>query len=135
MTQRDISRHVNPAESVEPALYAADVDGSAVDLQGFDAAFALLHAGAITDGNHAPEFQHADDDGTGSPDAGTWETVPAADLVGAWAAIADNDVQVVGYRGTRRHLRVSVTVTGDPATGGIYGATIVRGLATHNAFA
>jgi type IV pilus biogenesis protein CpaD/CtpE len=78
--------------------------------------------GTITDGTYA--FVIAD-----SPDNSNWTTVSSTYLSGSFAnatSAADDTVQEVGYLGTQRYIRVSVTVTGSPADGGPIAVSVIR---------
>ncbi|MDZ4250295.1 MAG: hypothetical protein U0990_09430 [Candidatus Nanopelagicales bacterium] len=101
-----------------PAARTSSATGSTIDLATYR--FPTVHAlvGTITDGTHVLDVEEADDDGTGTPD--TWADVAAADLLGAFATLASDVNQSVTYLGKKRFLRVNVTVTGGPATGGVY---------------
>lgn len=125
---RDIVSAVGAAHSLPPATRTAGESGAGVDLAEWDAAAVLVHVGSYTDGSHTVEVQEADDDGTGKPDA--WAAVAAADLDGAEpvidAAGDANRVFQLGYRGSKRHLRVRVSVA-TATSGATYGASIVRG--------
>lgn len=83
----------------------------------------LVNVGTVTDGTHTIQVQD-------SPNDSDWTAVADEFLQGAEPAItASNDVQVheIGYTGHQRYLRVVSTVTGAPATGGVYGAVILLG--------
>lgn len=124
----DLVSNIEAAHSLAPAERTADANGAGVDLAGSDAAVVVIHHGAWTDGTHTFQVEHADDDGSGAPD--TWSAVDDADLDGTEPTVdsaADDDtVTEIGYQGIRRHLRVTVSVTG-ATNGALYGATIVRG--------
>ncbi|MEU2075423.1 hypothetical protein [Streptomyces sp. NPDC013489] len=101
--------------------------GAAVDRMadkgGFRSALIVLHVGTVTDGTHTVEVQD-------SPNGSDWTAVADQFLQGAEPAItASNDERVheIGYTGHQRYLRVVVTASGSPSTGGIYGATILLG--------
>lgn len=101
--------------------------GTAVDRMtdegGFRSALVVVHTGTITDGTHTVEVQD-------SPNNSDWTAVDSTYLQGSEPAIgASNDDTIfeIGYTGHQRYLRVVITVSGSPATGGIYGATILLG--------
>lgn len=113
--------------TIAPALHAATVTGSTVDLlvQGDAArtAMVVINAGVVTDGTHTIAVQD-------SPDGTNWTAVADEFLQGTEPAItSSNDVQIheIGYTGHQRYLRVVSTVTGTPATGGLYSAAILLG--------
>lgn len=93
------------------------------DEGGFRSALIAVHAGVVTDGTHTVEVQD-------SPNNSDWTAVANEFLQGSEPAITsanDDRVHEIGYTGHQRYLRVVVTVSGAPATGGIYGATIALG--------
>lgn len=93
------------------------------DEGGFRSALVVVHAGTVTDGTHTVEVQD-------SPNGSDWTAVAAEYLQGSEPAITsanDDRIHEIGYTGHQRYLRVVVTVSGSPATGGIYGASILLG--------
>lgn len=105
------------------------VNGTALDLwtnsvarQKFGGALCVVTSGTITDGTHTVEVQESDDNSS-------FTAVADADLQGTEPAIGaanDNVVYEIGYRGTKRYLRVAVVTTG-ATTGGTFGANIILG--------
>lgn len=116
---RDLQSKIDPVRSVAPGAHTATVNGSGVDLQGFNSAAVVFDPGTITDGTHTPKLQESDDNSA-------WSDVAAADQVGTLAALASDTLQKVGYKGVKRYIRAVVTVSGATA-GGVYGAQVVRG--------
>ncbi|GHH87818.1 hypothetical protein [Streptomyces capitiformicae] len=93
------------------------------DEGGFRSALVVVSTGTITDGTHTVEVQDSDN-------GSSWAAVADEFLQGSEPAIGashDDTVFEVGYTGHRRYLRVVITVSGTPATGGIYGAVILLG--------
>ncbi|WP_411090794.1 hypothetical protein [Streptomyces sp. 049-1] len=133
--KRTVYHHVRARATLAVALRDATANGSSVDrkLSGasgtnewYGSAMLLVHTGTITDGSHAIKLQDSDN-GT------DWTDVPASRLQGAQPTIAgtdDDKVYEVGYTGNARYLRAVTTVSGSPATGGTYGATILLGFPT-----
>lgn len=124
---KDGKARIEVEQTIRPQAATANVTGETVDLVGWDAAAVVIDLGAWTDGTHTFEVQHAEDDGTGSPD--TWEAAAAADLDGTEpvvdAADEDNTTHTIGYKGRRRFLRVNATVA-SATTGAVYAATVVK---------
>ncbi len=121
---QDLYNEISIAQSLGPAARTASANGTGVDLQGFDAAVVVVETGTITDGTHTIEVQE-------SADNSTFTAVADADLQGAEPAIGaanDNVVYEIGYLGTKRYIRATVTVAG-ATTGGVYAAHVVRGRA------
>jgi len=106
------------------------VNGTAIDLwsntvadQVFRSALAVVQTGTITDGTHTVEVQESDDNSS-------FSAVADADLQGSEPAIGaanDNVVYEIGYRGTKRYIRVTV-VTSGATTGGTFGAVLILGI-------
>jgi len=106
------------------------VNGTAIDLwsntvgdQVFRSALAVVQTGTITDGTHTVEVQESDDNSS-------FTAVADADLQGSEPAIGaanDNVVYEIGYRGTKRYIRVTV-VTSGATTGGTFGAVLILGI-------
>jgi hypothetical protein len=121
--QRDIDKDISVASTQLPNVRTTSADGVTVDLAGYRAAAFVAHLGTITDGTFAFDPEHSDN-GT------DWDNIPAAQLSGSFAngtSSADDRVQEVGYLGTKRYVRVNLTVSGSPSTGGAVGVTVVRG--------
>jgi hypothetical protein len=95
-------------------------DGTGVAWGECRSAMAVIVAGTITDGNFAFELQDSDDNSS-------YTAVANAFLDGTEPTLDSGDsdtVTVIGYKGTRKYLRVSVTTTAT-TTGGLVGALIV----------
>jgi len=116
---RDLKSNVDVAQSLPAKATTSTTSGTGVDLQGYNSAMVLIDPGTITDGTHTPKLQE-------SADNSTFTDVAAGDLQGSFVAITSNTVQRVGYVGVERYVRVVTTVSG-ATTGGVYGASIVRG--------
>lgn len=115
---RDVKSMNDFVTSIAPAAITATTSGSSVDLRGYQGAQAVIVAGTITDGTHTPKLQESDD-------GSSWSDVAASDLQGAFAGLASDTVQRVGYLGGKRFVRAVSTVTGATA-GGVYAAIIHR---------
>lgn len=93
------------------------------DEGGFRSALVVLHVGTVTDGTHTVEVQD-------SPNNSDWTAVANEFLQGTEPALTssnDERMHEIGYIGHQRYLRVVVTASGSPSTGGVYGATILLG--------
>jgi len=122
MSNRQLSSRLSIEQSLTPAARTANTTGTGVDLAGFHSAAVYIITGAITDGTHTFEVQESDDNTT-------FTAVADSDLHGTEPAVGatdDNKVYEIGYKGKKRYIRVSVTVT-SATTGGVYGAFVVRG--------
>jgi len=110
------------AQSLAPAARTATANGTAVDLSGFNSATFIVDAGAWTDGTHTFKAQESDNNSD-------WSDVAAGDLNGTFTAITSatqaGKFHKVGYKGTKRYVRVVVTAAGT-TTGAVYGAGVMR---------
>jgi hypothetical protein len=124
---RDLYNRVDAAASLHPAARSASANGTGVDLQGYEACEVVVEFGAWTDGTHTPKIQESDDNTT-------FTDVAAADQLGSFTAVSSaagqNAVQRVGYRGSKRYLRVVMTVAG-ATTGALSAAQVLRGCKRH----
>jgi hypothetical protein len=121
---KDLYNHIDVAQSLAPATRTANADGSGVDLQGFEGAVIEIVTGTITDGTHTFEVQESDDNTT-------FTAVDDADLQGTEPVVTNadgNKVYKIGYLGTKRYVRVSVTVSG-ATSGGAYATNVIKGYA------
>ncbi|ALK09498.1 hypothetical protein [Blastochloris viridis] len=93
-------------QALAPAVVSASGDGSAVALKGFDSALVVINAGAIVGaGAFSAKLQESD-----TTTSGDFTDVAAADQIGTLPTVlAENTAYRVGYRGSKKHIRVSVT--------------------------
>lgn len=120
MSRIDLKNSVTVEQTIVPAAYTATETGDGVDLANSESAVVVFDVGAVANDDWTFAIQDADDNGSGSPDAGTWAAVAAAKLDGDVPDAPDaNTVTLVGYRGVKRHLRVVATDggSGDAAFG------------------
>lgn len=135
-----------PIQGLASQVLTGDANGDSVDLQFYEAAQIIAAVGASGDTLSGSvlvdlEVEHADDDGTGSPD--TWEDCADADLLnavtgtntGTFARIddpaEDEAVYATGYIGGKRWVRVVANLTGTHTNGIPIGVVINRGHARH----
>lgn len=130
MSRTDIKNNLSVAQSLAPASQAdpaLPVNGTGVDLAGYDAAMAVIDTGTITGAGGTLTFEVQE-----SSDNVTFTAVADADLDGTEPAVAaanDNTVYEIGYRGIKRYLRVSITAKAGTTPTMPCSATIVRGKA------
>lgn len=127
---RDLKHYLSVGISVlSGVLKTATATGTGVDLQGYETATAVVQFGVITDGTFTPSLEESDTFGSG------YTAVAAGDQLGTFTAATSGGggsaVQTVGYIGSKRYVRVVLTVTGSPSTGGYANALIVRGRPRH----
>ena len=121
----DLANDISAVVSIPPQVRTAAVNGTGVDLANYESAAVVIVSGTITDGTgYVFEVQESDDNVT-------FTAVADSDLGAAeptLTATDDNVVKEIGYKGIKRYLRVAITsVTGAPATGGLFAACVVRG--------
>lgn len=134
---RDMYNRFNPVASIDPIVCNNDTEGTGVgvDLQGFEGALAIFHAGVSGDTlSGTVKLQAILEE---SDDNVTFTAVAAADMLGEDnfalidAAAEDAVVQCVGYIGAQRYIRVRVDITGTHTNGIPLSAVIVRGYPRH----
>jgi len=96
--------------------------GLETDLTGAIAALVVFEIGTWVDGTHTFSLEHSDN-GT------QWSAVGASQIGGTCPVVSsagtDERVVFVWYLGNKQYVRPVTTVTGTPATGATYGATVV----------
>lgn len=127
MASRDLYNSVSPASSIVAQAVTATVNGTGVDLQGFESADVLIDLGTFAGTTPTATIQIQESD-----DNSTFTAVAAADLIGgALPATIDptNDVALYerGYIGTKRYIRVAVTAVTGTSPSLPMSAVVVRG--------
>lgn len=119
MAKRDLYNNIGVSASVVPAVLTATGTGTGVDTRGFQSVTAVINTGAIVAaGLFTPKLQESDDNAT-------FTDVAAGDLLGAFANLAASAVQRVGYKGSKRYVRVVLTYVSGTSIAA--GAVIVLG--------
>ena len=98
---KDLVDRVGVAVSLNTQAVTADITtpSAAVDLINFDSAMFLVQSGVVTAAGIARGVAYESDDGI------SWNLVAAADLNGSFSNMsAANQVQRVGYQGTKRYV-------------------------------
>lgn len=133
MNMFDLYNNLKEEQSIYPQVVNADIEGSAVDLKGFNGALVVFNVGAeVTDTwSAALGFKclvYECDTSNGS-----FTAVDAADLLGTQKVVAvkadEKKVYAVGYRGKKRYIKAYIdevgTLTHDKT---IVSASIIKGL-------
>lgn len=122
---QDLHSNISPAQSIAAAGAGGGITGSSVDLQGYEAADIQLNVGSgSNDGTYSVAVEESDDGSTG------WSAVASGDLQGSLPSDLDTGSDImssVGYLGTKRHVRVTVTEDSSATTAPTVSATVVRG--------
>jgi hypothetical protein len=121
---KTLSLHSKVTATLAVAALDADatVNGTGVGIGAFNSAMVVIHAGTIADGTHTFEVQDSNDNST-------FAAVANAYLEGTEPVLDDTDsdtVTVIGYKGTKKYLRVSVT-SATTTDGGTFGALVICG--------
>lgn len=115
MATKDLHSHIGLVVALAVATVADNTvqTGDAVDLQGFESCEFAVVAGSLADADatFAVKLQHG-----ALADGSDMADVDADDLLGdapAFTFADDDTVQKVGYRGTKRYVRVVITPAGN----------------------
>ncbi|MEV7871503.1 hypothetical protein AB0P17_36635 [Streptomyces sp. NPDC088124] len=122
---RDAYSNIRPRLGLPVAARTATTNGTSVDRNDnglmYQDALITVVTGTITDGTHTVDIKESDDNST-------WTSVAASDLQGTKPVLTSSaggsSTLDIGYKGTRRYLRVDVTVA-TATTGGVYGALVI----------
>lgn len=103
---RDLQHNIRADLALAPAVQAAAIAGSAIDLLGFEGAAIIVNTGTIAgDGDFGAKLQESD-------------TTTSGDFTDADASVVESDAPAtleasstykLGYRGFKRYIRVSLT--------------------------
>lgn len=114
------------ANSLTAAALTTDSSGIGVDLSNYNSAIFCVYTGTTTDGTWTPAAEESDTDV-----ATAYTAVTATDLDGSFAAFTASrtagTVTEVGYKGTKRYVRIVVTSSGTITTGAVISGFIVKG--------
>ena len=101
---RDLKTNITLVQVLVPVARTATATSAAFDLQGFHSAVIEVSTGALTtDASVVPSLTECATSG------GDFTAVAAADLIGSFATLTANSIQQVGYRGTKRYVKVVLT--------------------------
>jgi hypothetical protein len=115
---RDQLSDLHILNAISPIAARTDntaIDSSIIDRRGYDSLTFGIAVGTNTDANatFAVTMVHGDDSGLSDS-----ATVAAADIVGttalaAWTFSDDAESRKIGYRGSKRYVRITVTPSGN----------------------
>jgi hypothetical protein len=129
MNQVDLHNNIRVSVALEPQTIDADTTtvGEIIDRQGFASLEFVVFAGTLADGTFTAALTEGDAD-----DLSDGTTVAAGDLLGSLPVVDESgEIKRVGYRGTKRYVRLSVVST-STTDGGPLGATAVQSGARNN---
>lgn len=123
--QQSMKETFDIAVSFTAVARTTTANGTAVDLQPYNACTFVFLPVSWTDGTHTFKLQD-------SPDNSTWTDVAASLLDGVAPAVSSSGTAAVitrvGYIGQQRYVRAVCTITGSPATGAVVGVHAIRGM-------
>lgn len=126
MSLRDVSSNLGPAQSISARAVTAAVNGTGVDLQGFDGAMLYLDLGTFAGTTPGATIRWEESD-----DNSTFTAIAAGDLLGGLIAAIDttNDDQIHkrSYLGNKRYVRAAVTAVSGTGPSLPMAASVVRG--------
>jgi hypothetical protein len=120
---RDLHSNISAVASLVPAVHAATLKGTAIDLLGFNGAELIVSTGAIAGaGLYVMSFEESD-----TTTDGDFADVAAGDLIGTAlpASLEASTVYKLGYVGHKRYVRAVITKTSGTSIAA--GAVIVQG--------
>lgn len=125
---RDLMNQIHTVNAIPPIAARTDntaITSSIIDTLGYDSATFVLSIGTNTDINAT--FAVTMEEGSASNLSGS-NAVAAADLVGTYALAGftfadDTETRKIGYIGTKRYIRLTVTPTGNDS-GNIFLAAV-----------
>ncbi len=123
---RDLASNLGAVASLVPAVQAATLKGTAVDLRDFDSAMLVVNTGAIAgSGLYGMSLQESD-----TTTDGDFSDVAAANTVGDAlpASLAADTVYTLGYIGSKRYVRAVITKTSGTSIAA--GAVVIKGNAS-----
>ena len=127
MASRDLHNNIKVTPAINPGAAItgnSTTDSATIDTQGAESLEFVIQSGTITDGAFAYKLQEGD-----AANLSDVADVAAADCLGAagsFAATDDNVVKRIGYKGSKRYVRVRLTQSG-ATSGGVMGAVAVQG--------
>lgn len=118
--KRDLMNEIHPVPVLQPKAAVTDNTayvGAIVDITGYSSLTYLIHSGTNTDTNATFTVLLEEGDDSGLSDAAA---VADADLIGTEALasftfVDDNECFKLGYKGSKRYTRLTVTPAGNDA--------------------
>ena len=129
---RDQMSLIHPVVAIAPQTQtnsSSAIVGEIIDRAGFESLTFVISAGTMTDANatFAVTMEHGDDSGLSDTAA-----VAAPDLVGTLALAAfqfddDKECRKIGYVGSKRYTRLTITPTGNDSGAAPLSAVALKG--------
>jgi hypothetical protein len=116
-----VARSLGAASQADPSV---PINGTGVDLSGYDGALVLIEAGVISGASGTLTFEVQESD-----DNSSYTAVASGDLDGTEPVIAaanDDQIYLIGYKGIKRYIRVSITAKSGTSPTMPVSATVLR---------
>lgn len=129
---RDMHNNISPAVALNVAIISSNTttNGAIIDVQGFDSLEFIIKSGTIADGTYTPLIEEGDDSGLSDAAAVADGELLGTEAEAAFAATDDQTVKHIGYRGSKRYVRLSIVSAGT-TSGGTLSALAVKGHPTN----
>lgn len=116
MGARDLHSNIVAEIAISPASLSATTVGSIHDMQGYDALDFVILSGTVTTGDLTPLVEHGDDpalaDAAAVPDSQLLPTGTGQEAARIFEDADDDTVVRLGYMGSKRYVRLTLTETG-----------------------
>ena len=131
---RDLANRIVPVSSIAPVVQAADVNGTGVDLIGFNSATVVVASGVegvTLSGSVFFEIILEDSDDDSTYTAVTSDSSVTNGSTGVFLTLNANgetpQVSEIGYIGGKRYIRAVIDQTGTMGTGTPFSITVIKG--------
>lgn len=125
---KDLHNNLKGITALSPRTISSNTTtvGSIIDLKGFNSVEFFVSSGTLTDGAYAILLEESDDSGLSGSNTVADENLLGTEAAAGFALADDNLVKKVGYKGSKRYVRLSVVST-SVSSGGPMSAVAVLG--------
>ncbi|BBK33767.1 hypothetical protein EDC65_3603 [Stella humosa] len=121
---RDLMNSIHPVPLIVPVAARTDntaIVSAIIDLLGYDSATLVVVTGTNTDADatFAALLEHSDSDSMGGAEAVADSDLLGTEALAGFAFGDDSECRKIGYIGSKRYLRLTVTPTGNNS-GNVY---------------
>lgn len=126
---KDTKTTLYPKPALNPQAITTDTttDGTAIDLKGYHSCLFVIQSATITDGTYTPVIEESSTgDFSGEETAVIDADLTNTEANAAFAAADDNECKTIGYIGSERYVRFTIT-SASTSSGGTLGAVAILG--------
>jgi len=125
---RDLHNNLEANVGLSPQDITSDTTtvGVIIDTQGFHSLEFMITSGTLTDGTYTPLIEDGEDSGLSDAAAVSDANLLGTEAGAAFTASEDDTAKKVGYRGSKRFVRLSI-VSASTSSGGLMGAVAIQG--------